>query len=490
MGGNSELLKAFPAIFPGTYVGSGPNNADVPVIDKNELETMIVYDAAGGMYHTCNTIEDLAVKNSATVVQFAKQPKVRIIVFAHDAGTPGAKYAQKTAGHTMPTPKDGVDVFFQQYQRDNTAVQQQLNSIGKAAVISHPPVCSFPIGPDFGRVVLSNRMMKEWIATYICMRVFALANIADNQTLFVMGPNFCKGRTGMRPINVPDQLKVAYKEAEYFCVYMSNVFADLYNVQIHSRDTDAVIASLVSWARVKTIVDQTEPFELEGVQFKNIVYTVQHWHEAKQNLAYIDQNKLWLALTQRMVSLGSLTGQHGIQSATATIVALLCFRGNDYVKAVPMLTPELLLTVFHQQYGRLNHPLVQEGRKASDFKMNCTGFLEFFLYAYAKKYDKLNLDMDDLESSFAKVAAALPRKEQKESFSYASMLGRCANVCWFMRYMLAAAMGGLPEPYDAVNAEGRSLWGYRRKSKELTIHGWEDVELTNDVDISHFDFTA
>jgi hypothetical protein len=488
MGGNSEWIEAIPKAIPGKYkVVDNSNHLEAPPIPDTSRKTAIAIDAAGLLYGQGETIHATALANIYKTNRLSRVPNVEIIFYIQDDKTPGAKYALKTEDGVMPTPPEGFEKFFASYSQLQGSATNDLSEIGKEAVGKRRIQWDYPIDKDFGRRVLGNRTGKQAVAKYMCQQVFETTPIAPTQTLYVMGPGFCRARTGKMDIIPNPRYCTPYNEGEYKCVELANVVAEQYHMQIYSKDTDTVMASLLAWPRILTIVAEDEATPVESIRFKNIVLTIQHWHEKNKPLSYIRMNEMWYAFVLRMAVLARFVNVPAPRAATATLVALMAFRGNDYVVQIPQLTPDRLLATFQQNFHRLSLPLVIEGPTARDFKMNCRGFLEFFLYAYKDKYPTIVVDFDNLEASYASVQAAVPAL-QRAKVSYNAMRGRCANVCWYMRYLIASQMGQDPDLYYETNERGISLWGYRRNSPELTAVGWEDVDITDNVDIAHFDF--
>ena len=484
MGGNSECIAALRKLIPGTWFVEDNKNVNIPPVNGSTKKTVAVIDAASWMYTATETLGDLANKSVARINTIAQLPDVEMIFFAHDRKTPPPKYALKIElSETVSTPPEGVDVFF---ARMISSSKQALDKIGTNGLKHTMDEGTIVLNKDFASKILSNRHLKEWVARYICQKVFEKVEIKAHQKLFVTGPNYERYRIGTNNTDFPSKISLNYLEADYFGSYIANLYSKTHDVVVYSIDTDTVLSLLLSWDRVRLPVSENpDKRAIDGIRFTNNVRVVRAWKRTGTPLQYIDIHELWKAIAMRGIELSQYHGVPKPKYTVATFVTIMTFCGNDYVRKPSNISVLKVLESYHRHCAELCGPLIQEGNSPSEFKLNCAAMLQLILFAYNDKKNRAGA-FEDMQKEFEIIASEC-REEQRQFMTLKDMRLRCANTVWFMQYMLAQQTATSPPIGFETTKEGVSIFGYKRTSPTMTRLGWDAVCQDNNVDLSSFD---
>jgi hypothetical protein len=486
MGGNSECIDALKKLFPGVWFVEDHKNMDIKAVPGSTKKTAVVIDAASWLYTSAETLYELVKRSVDRVTAIAKMESVEIVVFAHDRKTPTPKYALKVENpETITTPPGGADAYFKSLYSD------AVNAIGRVGVAGLRDDIKenvIVIEKDFATKILSNRLLKEWVANFICRRVFESADIQKDQQLFSIGPNYMKYRMGKHESDFPSKMKVNYLEADYFCSYIANLYASSHDIVVYSIDTDTTLALLLGWDRIKLpVTDQKNRHNISGVRFINNVRVVKSWLRSGTPLQYIDVHELWKAIALRGIELAHYHGVEEPKYVVTSFVAIMTFCGNDYVRKLPGITSNKVLESYHNHFAQLCGPLVKEGATSNEFKLNCEAMLQLVGFAYADKKRKTP-DFTNMQKLFETISSE-GRDKTSSILSLKEMRVRCANTAWFMKYMLAQQRADLPPVGTERTSNGTSIYGYKLTATEPTRIGWDAVDLEAEVDLSVVGFS-
>lgn len=429
---------------------------------------VVVMDAAAYIYRREPTLAKLARRSAAYVQELIERPNLVGLVFAHDDETPAPKYTRKASSEIPATPACGWPAHVAQWCQT-------------------PPTDSLPdfVIPENWEKYLQNRDFKKEIARHICDVVFNDIRVPDGRWLCVTGPNeYRRYRRGTQVLDVPEELKIQYCEGDYYCAYVANTLCHDYNILIYSADGDTVLACLMGRHRLNLEgCDLQQKIDIQSVRFHNRVYVVQHWRDGKP-LTYVDINAMWRAINLHGLTIAATVGVN-FQNIVETYVALMMLTGNDYVEKLPQISPERIFAAFRLYILHIGVPLVRYDTEGRRLWLNCSGFLRVVMAAYTLRYPSLHLNFSDVDASFKAITAV---NQIPKTFSLATVWRRLANVAWFAHYILATQAGGLPDPGEALDEKGRSLYGYRRLREGVDERGLVEIELTSNINPVAFNF--
>lgn len=434
-----------------------------PVLEPN-ISEVVIFDAPGHLKRTYATFRELVNLVKYDLDLLLKKPNTTHLHYVMDQDTPLAKYADE--GNKSHVPKTPFDEFsttdpMEAWRKAMTkqtkvSVRDQLNDIA-----SKPEPFDY-VFPENLSVHLENRDYKKNLAKMVCEAILHEYIPPVNKRIYIYGPGFCHGRDHRGEFEVPSVFKNPYFEADFQTVWIANQYCKRHHVTIYSRDGDVVLAQLL--AQTDRIVD-IRGSTVDSVVFGGKVVVVRHWMESNQDLAWIDINNLWYAITDFAVEKKRcfLNTDFDFKNPVPTVVAICLLLNNDYVQNFPRIGPGYLLKAFFQNLGIIRLPMVKDLRDETTFKFDASSFLALTFLAYFKAFPgKIPNGMRYLENpdmAFKVIQDALESEASKISMDIFKV--KLANVYWFMRYMMAAQFGRIPPNPLHLTTEKLSMYGYQ-----------------------------
>lgn len=453
---------------------------------------VVIYDAPGHLKRTYKTFRELINLIKYDLDLLMKKPGVAHLHYVMDQDTPISKYADEgDKAHVPHTPLEEFsttdpmkawEMFLNKQTR--VSARDQLNSI------SPNPLPFDYVFPENLSAFLENRDFKKTLAKKVCDTLLHEYVPPTDKRIYIYGPDFCRGRDDKSEFSVPEVFRNKYCEADFQTVWIANQYHHTHHVTIYSRDGDVVMANLLAQTdRIITIRGKT----VDSVQFAGQIVVVRHWMEKDIDLAWIDINNLWSAITDFATEKKRCfpNTDFEFKNAVHTIVALCLFLKNDYVQNCPRLGPVYLFRGFFSNLGIIRLPLVKNVTNQHTLKFDATSFLVTVFLGYFKafpgKIPNGEKYLEEPDMAFKMIQKALQSEATK--FTMETFKVKLANVYWFMQYMMAAQHGELPPDPLTQTRDKISMYGYQNLSPPGPVaNGRPIVKRPSKVSINWFIF--